>query len=172
MAVDRQLDEHLQGLVEKHARRGVLVDSSLLIVLLIGRHNRLALTRFPHTKRYQPDEFDILDRFVRLFDRIITTPHVLTEVSNLAGRLQAEAVCRFRRLFAQEVELYDERQCEARQLVRGDQFVRLGLTDAAIASIARDRLLVLTDDLALGGALQKVGIDVVNFTHLRPLAWG
>lgn len=171
MAPGLQLDEYLRGLLEKHARCGVLVDSSLLIVLLIGRHNRLALTRFPHSKQYQPHEYDILDRFVRLFSRVITTPHILTEVSNLAGRLPEGNLSRFRHLLAQEVEVYEEQQCEARRAVRSDQFFRLGLTDAAIVHLAGDGLLVLTDDLPLAGALQKAGIDVVNFNHLRPLAW-
>ena len=50
---------------------------------------------------------------------------------------------------------------------------RLGLVDAAIVAVARDRkCTVLTDDLDLYLALVRDQIDVINFTHLRERAWG
>ena len=40
-----------------------------------------------------------------------------------------------------------------------------------IISLARDRYLVLTDDLRLAHYLQKIGIDTVNFNNIRVYGW-
>jgi hypothetical protein len=47
----------------------------------------------------------------------------------------------------------------------------LGLTDAAIAMLQSRKLLVLTVDLNLWLALQRRGVDAVDFNHLRALNW-
>jgi hypothetical protein len=54
-------------------------------------------------------------------------------------------------------------------LTKTDAFVRFGLTDTAIGSLASKNLLVLTVDLRLVGYLQKKNVDVVNFNHLRQM---
>lgn len=167
----RELDDYVSGLVRKHALRGALVDTNLLIVLLIGRQDRSAISRFPHSRGYEPRDFDVLDRFVRHFRRIITTPHILTEVSNLSGRLRGNDLAQFRALLAQEIHLCEERHCEAQKAIQSMCFASFGLTDAGIERVAQDGLLVLTDDLALAGALERVRIDVLNFNRIRPLAW-
>ena len=138
---------------------------------MIGRQDRSAVSRFFHSKAYNAAEFDVLDRFVRWFRRIITTPHILTEVSNLSGQLRGDDLTLFRAMLAQEIYLYEERQCAAQEVVQSPYFAKFGLTDAGIERIARDGLLVLTDDLALAGVLEKVRIDVLNFNRIRWLAW-
>lgn len=161
--------DSLDRLVEKHGRRGVLIDTNLLLVLLIGRQRPEAVERFARTKgHYRAEDFAFLDQFVRRFSRIITAPHILTEVSNLLpnGNLRE-----FRDRLRQEAELYEELQCEARRTVLDTAFHRFGLTDTVIALLACGQLLVLTDDFPLYGLLAKRGVDVINFNHVRPLAW-
>lgn len=51
------------------------------------------------------------------------------------------------------------------------QFTKFGLTDCGILSFARDRYLVLTDDLRFADYLQRQGVDTVNFNNLRVLGW-
>ena len=47
----------------------------------------------------------------------------------------------------------------------------LGLVDASIATVAREHeCAVLTDDLDLYLWLQRDGVSVLNFTHLRARA--
>ena len=50
-------------------------------------------------------------------------------------------------------------------------FDRLGLTDAALASLDRHQFLFLTDDLDLYVTLAKRGADAINFDRMRPLNW-
>ncbi|HEY9172803.1 MAG TPA: hypothetical protein VI136_11010, partial [Verrucomicrobiae bacterium] len=46
------------------------------------------------------------------------------------------------------------------------------LTDCTLAMLARQRVLVLTDDLPLYAQLVSEGSPVLNFTHLRSAAYG
>lgn len=45
-------------------------------------------------------------------------------------------------------------------------FFRFGLTDCGIVLIARDKYLVLTDDLKLHLYLKALGVDTINFNNL------
>jgi hypothetical protein len=56
-------------------------------------------------------------------------------------------------------------------LVADSSFSRLGLADAAIATIGDRGTLVLTADVELHLALQKRGADSLNFRHVRQLGW-
>ena len=49
-------------------------------------------------------------------------------------------------------------------------FARLGLTDLGIETLARDRYLVLTDDLRLTHHLHNLGIEAINFNHVRSIS--
>jgi len=51
------------------------------------------------------------------------------------------------------------------------QVNKFGLTDSGIVHLVKDQYLVLTDDLNLVRYLQNQGVDVINFNHIRPLAW-
>ena len=73
--------------------------------------------------------------------------------ASIAGsRWQAKFACRF----------------ESSGVVHHALFLDLGLTDAAIASAARQYdCVVLTDDLPLYVRLSETGVAVLNYTHLR-----
>jgi len=60
---------------------------------------------------------------------------------------------------------------ESSNTVEVEGFTTFGLTDTGIISLARDRYLVLTDDLRLAHYLQKIGIDTVNFNNIRVYGW-
>ena len=161
----------MQSLIRKYRHKGVLIDANLLIGYLVGRiHPRHLATCRATTKFFGEEDFPLLDRFLAHFERIITTPHVLTEVSNLAGRLPMSLHAEFRYLFRALIGKISEQFTPSKEVSQHDDFIRFGLTDAAIAAIAPSRYLVLTDDVALAGLLAKRKVDVVNFNHLRVLS--
>lgn len=104
------------------------------------------------------------------FKILITTPHVLTEVSNL-GRLQGRERDVFRSWFVQIAEESREHYDASQLVVRQNCFGRLGLTDAAIVALAGRGFLFLTDDFDLYSALVENGVDAINFNHLRSRDW-
>ena len=117
------------------------------------------------------EDFPLLNRFLAQFTRVVTTPHVLTEVSTLALRLPDTLHAEFRSLLRLAAENWTEKFRPARSITAEPAFFQFGLTDTAISLLAPSRYLVLTDDLPLAGLLQKRGVDVVNFNHIRTEAW-
>ena len=159
-----------RALIEKHESKGVLVDSNLLVLLLVGSVNKRRIVDFKRTQNFAIEDFDLLSRLINWFRKLITTPHVLSQVSDLTD-LRGKDLGTIRRLFGTLVEQMEEPYDTSKALVRDDLFARLGLTDVAIATVCSRGTLVLTSDLNLQLALQQRGADALNFNHIRPLGW-
>jgi len=116
---------------------------------------------------FTSEEFQLLARIIGQFDVLITTPHVLTEVSNLAGRLPASLHIPFRTFFAAVIKQLVEGNAAAVDLSLAPHFVRFGIADTAISLVARGKYFVLTEEVALYSHLSANGVDVMNFNHVR-----
>lgn len=160
----------MQSLFTEYRSKGLLVDANLLLGYLIGSINpRYLATCHATTRHFGPEDFPLLDALLTKFERVVTTPHVLTEVSNLSGRLPDAVLQQFRILFRGVTERLHEELPMSAEVCRNPDFIRFGVTDTAISMVARSKFLVLTDDVALYGLLRKRGVDVVNFNHVRML---
>ncbi len=159
-----------RGLIEKHRSKGVLVDTNLLVLLLVGSVNKRRIGTFKRTQNFTVEDFDLLSGLVSWFGKLVTTPHVLSQVSDLTD-LPGKDLRTIRGLFGSLVEQMEESYDISRVLITHDLFSRLGLTDAAIATVCSRGILVLTTDLNLQLALQNCGTDALNFNHIRPQGW-
>jgi hypothetical protein len=163
------MNREAERLIRKYRRQGVLVDTNLWLLYFVGIIDRSYISDFKRTSIYTIEDFDILQAFLKRFSRIITTPHILTEVSNWLSYLPDHLkLIGFDRLAASVKVLLYEELFQALPVTEILAFRRYGLTDIGIQHIAKDRYLVLSDDLRLVGHLQAEGIDVLNFNHLRP----
>jgi hypothetical protein len=160
-----------KALIEKHRAKGVLVDTNLLVLFLVGTVNRQRITNFKRTADFTIEDYELLARLIGWFGKLIATPHVLSQVSDLTDLAGKELVVSrelFKKLVIEQIEeTYDG----SRVLVADSCFDRFGLTDAAIATVCSRGVLVLTTDLRLHLMLQQRNIDALNFNHVRPLAW-
>ncbi len=165
--------ENLAPLFQKYRGKGVLVDTNLLLLLLVGSIDPKHLARFKPTanRAFTPSDYELLCWMIGQFPKIFTTPHVLTEVSNFSkqekGKIGKLLVNEIISLSRRAHEFYEE----SRKLVVKDGFREFGLTDTAISNLPSNRFLVLTVDFPLSGWLEKRGIDVVNFNRFRPQHW-
>jgi hypothetical protein len=132
--------------------------------------NKRRVVDFKRTQNFTIEDFETLSRLINWFGKLFTTPHVLSQVSDLTD-LPGKDLGAIRRLFGTVVEQMEESYEVSKTLVTHDLFSRLGLTDAAIATVCSTGVLVLTTDLNLHLALQQRGADALNFNHLRPLGW-
>lgn len=154
-----------EALIDKHRANGLLIDTNLMILMLVGRTNRRRIEHFKRTESYTIADYELLERFVKKFRRMVTTPHILTEVSNLAI-LPKEDGLRIRSLLKDSIEVIHELHEPSRVIAQNPHFRRLGLTDAAVSNLCR-KTLVLTSDLDLWYALSIEGFDAINFNHFR-----
>ena len=65
------------GLLEKHRGQGVLIDTNLLVLLLVGMVSRKRIATWKRTSGFNSDDYDLLVRLVQWFGKLIATPHVL-----------------------------------------------------------------------------------------------
>lgn len=156
------------ALIEKHRSKGVLVDSNLLVLLLVGLVNKRRIPEFKRTQDFTIGDFDTLSALIGSLGKLVTTPHVLSQVSDLTD-LGGKELAIVRRYFGVLVERVEEYYDTSTALVADPLFARLGLTDAAIARVSSRGILVLTSDLNLQLAIQRRGFDALNFNHVRAL---
>lgn len=163
--------DYVLELISLYKAKGILIDTNLLLLYFVGKYDADLISKFKRTMAFTVEEFLLLAMILQSFDRVITTPNVLTEVSNLSGQLPKNLHSDFYSDFAARIPVLEERYTASGTIAASVHFNKFGLTDSGIVDIVKRSYLVLTDDLALFGYLQNLGIDAINFNHIRQLAW-
>jgi hypothetical protein len=125
------------------------------------------VSSFKRLNSFQSEDIELLSETLKVFSALKTTPHVLTEVSNLANALPGWIKEDWSQYFTKQIQLISEEWTPAATIATGD-FMWLGLTDAALARLASTHV-ILTLDFPLSNSLESQGLNVINFTHLRSL---
>ena len=162
------MTDALTALVSRFRGRDVLIDTNILLMYIVGTVDPKFIPTFKRTKMFTIEDYALLRRFLG-HRSIVTTPNILTEVSNLAGQMAEPRRTRVFQTFAQAVRVMPEQYVHSTTATQNVAFVRLGLTDAVIARIAEGEVLVLTDDFKLTQHLERSGLAVMNFNHFRAL---
>lgn len=153
--------------VAKYASRGVLIDSNIVLLYVVGGTDPQMIAQHKRTQSFRIDDFHLLDEFLARFHRKVTTPSILTEVSNLAGQIGEPLRSRCLQRLRQEIEELHEHFDPSVSIAADELFPAIGLTDCAIKWAAQTGYLVLTDDFRLTNRLTSLKIDAINFNHLR-----
>ena len=163
----------LEELARRHRDAGVLLDAGLLVLWIVGTIDEKLIARHRRLTAYHVEHFHALRWIVVRFSKIVTTPHVLTEASNLSRQTNQDASGQILGALAQVVqaELRENEVREefvpARELSRRPQFTTLGLADSAIVNAARQGALVLTDDGELLAEIDAQGLSAVSIRRLQ-----
>ena len=163
--------EVILELIARHRRSGVVVDTSVLLLYFIGRFAPEQITRFKRTENFVLDDFTTLTLLLGRFERLLTTPNVLTEVNSFSRQLGEPLRTDYFERLRGEIHLLQEEYVRSDEVAGGDVFMKFGLTDAGIHLLAQRPYLVLTTDFPLYMLLQSQGIDAINFNNLRPYGW-
>jgi hypothetical protein len=147
-------------------RRDLILDSNLLLLFLIGSYDREPISSFKRVRAYSSDDCEILRRLVAGFRNLISTPHVLTEVSNLGNSLPSPLKAFWFDDFAIRLCGIKERNVSAIELAALPEFANFGLTDAALARLAETTLLVTADD-RLCSHLKRRNLLASSFNDIR-----
>lgn len=151
------------------AANTLLLDANLLLLFMVGAFDRSLVGR-KRLDVFGVDDFDVLVVEMNRSTRKLTTPHLLTEVSNLASQCVPKSRhWNFRRSFAERISLMDENWMTAAELCSESSFYALGLADAAVVRLADEQTRVLSVDLALLSQLASKGVNAENFRTLPSL---
>jgi hypothetical protein len=161
----------IQDFYNKYRSKGLLVDSNLLLVYFIGLCDRKLLAKFERTRAFDEESFLLLANFIRSFKKVVTTPNILTEVSNLSNKLKGNTRLAYFQSLIEQVGLTEEYYLRSSELSQHPSFEKFGLTDISVINVSKDEYLVLTDDFPLSNYLTKQGQAAINFNHLRQILW-
>lgn len=165
--------EYVYSLATQYRNRGLFLDTSPLLILYLGLYAPEQIERFPRTKSegFSRKDYEFIRSFAGTFDRLVTTPHILTEVSNFMGQLHGHVKNGCFEAFARHLTepTTHEHLPPAKELAVAGEFVPFGITDTSIAKIAAGTSLVLTTDARLNAHLTRRGIDSLNYNNFRLL---
>ncbi len=163
--------DYIEKLLNRYRNKGILIDTNILLLLIVGSSNRKRISQFKRTEQFIPEDYDLLIKLIDLFPKIITTPNILTEVNSLTNQIGEPERSKCFAIFAQLISEIDEFTLSSQDIVKNNGFIKFGLTDCGIVEVSKNQYLVLTDDFKLFNYLQKLGIDSINFNHLRVYLW-
>ena len=167
------IDDYTKSLVNKYKPKGILVDTNILILWVVGSANPQMISKFSRTKQFKIEDYRVLVRILASFSKIVTTPNVLTEVSNLMvkdikGNELSKCFAKLAEALSTEALIkLEEYYVESCIITRINKISNFGLTDCGILELARNRYLVLTDDSKLAEYLQGSDVDTINFNYIR-----
>jgi rRNA-processing protein FCF1 len=156
----------------KAGRAGVIIDTNLLIIYLVGLYRPECVIDVV-TNKTQPEDFMIIRDFLRKFkfDKCIVTPHILTEASNhtfdkFNNSNRPEYVTRALSF----IRAAREENANMTDLIDLDHLPKLGFADSSIVEVSKKyKYLVLTEDFHLAQRLQKENCLAINISHIRQL---
>lgn len=156
--------------VRPYLGRPAILDSNLLLLLWCVQFDSTLLLSFKRlqidSRPFEREDFVLLTKLVGLFREVRTTPHVLTEVSNLANSLPEWRKQEWAAYFSEKVKVLTELSIAASSVVDDREAMLFGLTDAGLAQFA-DSCVILTADRKLARFLDSRQHAVINFNHLR-----
>lgn len=156
------MNDYFLELFTKYKKKGILVDTNILLLFVVGSLSPDLIKRISRTAHFSIQDFQIISKVIDFFDVRITTPHILTEVGNLIGNRND-----IRNALRSYIEIVEERFSESVKIVSDDAFSKFGLTDTAVLDLSKNSCIVLTNDGPLYGLLVSKGVDVVSLALLR-----
>jgi hypothetical protein len=140
--------------------------TNILLLWIVGAATGRVLGK--RLRSYSEVDLPILQTCIEGHHRLIVTPNVWTEVSNIWDfGIDGLARRTIQQTLSDAIQSSLEIAKASREAAADPDFDRLGLTDCAwLAVLDRDTTL-LTDDVALCDTALSRGLKAVNFTRLR-----
>lgn len=150
--------------------RRIILDANLLVLYVVGLTDVKLVNQHKRLKIFDVDDYRFLQQRLSSYDKIVVTPGVLTESSNLLRQTNEAASTRLMRKLKTLIDCaFVEVYHPAREAAEQDEYEKLGLTDAGLLLLGDKYTPLLTADLSLYLAYNKRKLPVENFNYVRPL---
>jgi hypothetical protein len=151
--------------------KAVALDANLLVLLMVGLTRPGYIKAHKRLDGYDFDDFCRLGAILDQFESIVVTPNVLTESSNLLRQTAEPARSEIGAVFAGHILKLAEQHVPSKDASARPEFLRLGLSDAALLEINKADVTMLTADGKLWIAALDAGYEALNFNYIREAAW-
>jgi len=167
----------LRATITEYAPRGILIDTNVLLLYLVGLFDETLIQGFKRTRSqgYTREDFAVVQRLVSWFARVITTPQILAELSNLSFQMEEPRLSQYVSCVVSAVRRFHEEYVGKDCILaspRLNLLRRIGFTDFSIIEAAmKQGYLVLTDDFKAAGYLLANRCAVINLNQIRGERW-
>ena len=149
---------------------GYFIDTNLFLLLIVGHVDRRKIG-MRRLRSYTMEDYDILRRnFINKVDKLLVTPNILTETSNLLR--QIESGSRMLDMLQSVIKspLIKEIPTVSKLVSCRKEFNRLGLTDTALLEVITPKTPLITDDLILYQVASQLNPEIaINFTYQKAI---
>lgn len=165
-----QQNRYISELVNKAT--GLVIDTNLLILLFIGLFDSTEIDKFKKTKKYSIEDFENVKSIATFFSKkgcLYINQSILTELTNLSDSFNNQNRHLFFEFIKNQFNNFKEHSEPAIEIMNTSNkvYIKLGFTDASIYCSAKEKILILTDDLELYQFLSNSNYLVLNYNHLR-----
>ena len=158
----------VRALLSGSGGRLLLLDSNLLLLWITARYDLRLLATFKRVQMFTQQDAVLLAWIIDQFKAVVTTSHVVTEASNLGNSLSSNSRFGWFTLLSEFSSVTQEETHSLNSLTAYDEFIRFGITDCAISTLAGEYQL-LTTDHRLSNYAREAGKAVLNFNDLRQM---
>lgn len=156
-------------LVARYRGKLAILDTNLLLLHWCASFEPALIGTFKRLNTFTVGDVTTLQSLLESFSVLCTTPHVLTEVSNLANSLKLRDKRDWASHLSEQIETVAEEWISAKEIATEPMF-HLGITDACLCRLA-SKYVILTIDFPLSNYLETKKLNVINFNHLREMQY-
>lgn len=118
--------------------RRVLLDTNLLMLLIAGLTDLRIIRSHKRLQMFRAIDYHLVREFLARNGALLLLPNVATETSNFLAHMRDPEKTALRRTMRTIVDTHCETVIPSRIAVARPEFLRLGLTDAAILQAMND----------------------------------
>ncbi|MFA6129956.1 MAG: hypothetical protein WC731_03110 [Candidatus Omnitrophota bacterium] len=158
----------LQTVLFKYSSKGIILDTNVFLLYLIGVYDQNFISNCGRLNKFDKADFSILCSFLKHFTKILTTPQILSELSNLSlAEIKQPKLAMYLKDFVKVLKDSREEYIHKDILVANPLVYKFGLTDLSIFESAhKNKCMVLTEDFDLYTYLINNKCIAINFNHL------
>lgn len=162
--------------IAKHQPQGIIVDTNILILFLIGNYDPAFINSceilINNNRKYSINDFKVLKEIFSYFKKLVITPQVIAELSNLSITRKHGIYGDKRMSYLQTVinflKVAEERHQKSDCLWGMELWVisEYGFTDMTMFELSKQtKMPILTDDLSFYNySYEKV--PIIKFEHI------
>ena len=143
--------------------RDVIIDTNIFILFLAGQINENRIKNYTRNSLYTKEDYYFLLNLLSNYDRIITSPNILTEVDNILNRITGEDKYKYlilvKTIYKQTIEKY----IKTETISQNWYFDTLGITDSSILMMAKESELLISGDSSLCDHAKSLNIKTFDF---------
>jgi len=157
---------NLELTIKSLRNKFLTIDCNVFLLLVVGNIGLDNIEKFKRTNIFQKEDYPLLIKLIE-GSKLILTPNVLTEASNLLESYNKQidnlAFLSLKKL----IELNEESYLSSIQLSNSYCYLKFGLTDSSLFELSEKGVVTLTTDFPLFGLLQSRGLPAINFNQVR-----